>query len=292
MKKIATIIIVLIICIIGAWFIEKTTDTTTPPHDETTIGDVRVHIIDVGQGDGIWIDTGHENIVIDAGNKGQGKTMINYLEQHGVKELDAVVSTHPDADHVGGLADVINHFPVKAVYAPRVTHTTQAYKEFLEAVKKQQLSIKVAKQGVAINSTATDVNMMFVGPTKNYAKTDLNNWSAVLTLTHGQKKFLLTGDAETPAEEDMLAAGVIEAVDVLKVSHHGANEASTSDYLTAVKPQYAVISVGEGNRYHHPTASALKRLKASGATILRTDEHGSIVFTSNGKSISVKEEHE
>lgn len=216
--------------------------------------------------------------------------MIAYLEQHGVKELDAIISTHPDADHVGGLADVINHFPVKAVYAPRVTHTTQAYKEFLEAVKKQQLSIKVAKQGVTINSTAAGVNMTFIGPTKDYAKNDLNDWSAVLELTHGQKKFLLTGDAETPAEKDMLAAGVVEAVDVLKVSHHGANEASTSDYLTAVKPQYAVISVGEGNRYNHPTASALERLKASGAKILRTDEHGSIVFTSNGKSIAVEEE--
>ena len=290
MKKIATIIIALIICVIAALFIEKTTDTISPTNDGTTTSDVRVHIIDVGQGDGIWIDTGNENIVIDAGNKGQGKTMIAYLEQHGVKELDAIISTHPDADHVGGLADVINHFPVKAVYAPRVTHTTQAYKEFLEAVKEQQLSIKVAKQGVTINSTAAGVNMTFIGPTKDYAKNDLNDWSAVLELTHGQKKFLLTGDAETPAEKDMLAAGVVEAVDVLKVSHHGANEASTSDYLTAVKPQYAVISVGEGNRYNHPTASALERLKASGAKILRTDEHGSIVFTSNGKSIAVEEE--
>lgn len=290
MKKIATIIIALIICVIAALFIEKTTDTISPTNDGTTTSDVRVHIIDVGQGDGIWIDTGNENIVIDAGNKGQGKTMIAYLEQHGVKELDAIISTHPDADHVGGLADVINHFPVKAVYAPRVTHTTQAYKEFLEAVKKQQLSIKVAKQGVTINSTVAGVNMTFIGPTKDYAKNDLNDWSAVLELTHGQKKFLLTGDAETPAEKDMLAAGVVEAVDVLKVSHHGANEASTSDYLTAVKPQYAVISVGEGNRYNHPTASALERLKASGAKILRTDEHGSIVFTSNGKSIAVEEE--
>lgn len=290
MKKIATIIIALIICVIAALFIEKTTDTISPTNDGTTTSDVRVHIIDVGQGDGIWIDTGNENIVIDAGNKGQGKTMIAYLEQHGVKELDAIISTHPDADHVGGLADVINHFPVKAVYAPRVTHTTQAYKEFLEAVKKQQLSIKVAKQGVTINSTAAGVNMTFIGPTKDYAKNDLNDWSAVLELTHGQKKFLLTGDAETPAEKDMLAAGVVETVDVLKVSHHGANEASTSDYLTAVKPQYAVISVGEGNRYNHPTASALERLKASGAKILRTDEHGSIVFTSNGKSIAVEEE--
>ena len=142
MKKIATIIIALIICVIAALFIEKTTDTISPTNDGTTTSDVRVHIIDVGQGDGIWIDTGNENIVIDAGNKGQGKTMIAYLEQHGVKELDAIISTHPDAGHVGGLADVINHFPVKAVYAPRVTHTTQAYKEFLEAVKISSLLVK------------------------------------------------------------------------------------------------------------------------------------------------------
>lgn len=290
MKKIGIIVLAIIICIIAAVVIEQADEAPSPNKKVQTDGDIRVHIIDVGQGDAIWIDTGKENIVIDSGNKGQGKTVINYLEQHDVKALDAVISTHPDADHVGGLADVINHFPVKTVYAPRVTHTTQAYKEFLQAVKKQKLSIKVAKQGVDIPSVAEGVTMTFIGPTKDYSKADLNDWSAVLELTHGQKKFLLTGDAETPAEKDMIAAGVLEPIDVLKVSHHGASEASNTDYLAALQPEYAVISVGKGNRYNHPTADALKRLKATGANILRTDQHGSIVFTSDGQTISVEEE--
>lgn len=285
MKKIGIIVLAIIICIIAAVVIEQADEAPSPNKKVQTDGDIRVHIIDVGQGDAIWIDTGKENIVIDSGNKGQGKTVINYLEQHDVKALDAVISTHPDADHVGGLADVINHFPVKTVYAPRVTHTTQAYKEFLQAVKKQKLSIKVAKQGVDIPSVAEGVTMTFIGPTKDYSKADLNDWSAVLELTHGQKKFLLTGDAE----KDMLAAGVLEPIDVLKVSHHGASEASNTDYLAALQPEYAVISVGEGNRYNHPTADALKRLKATGANILRTDQYGSIVFTSDGQTISVEE---
>lgn len=288
MKKIGTVVLVVIICLIAAIFMNDE-DEKTPTNIQTD-GDVNVHIIDVGQGDGIWIDTGKENIVIDSGTKGNGKTLINYLEAHNVTSLDAVISTHPDADHVGGLADVINHFPVKSVYAPRVTHTTQAYQAFLAAVKAQNLKIKVAKQGVTIPSKAEGVELTFIGPTKEYSTSDLNDWSAVLKMTHGEKKFLFPGDAETRAEEDMIAAGVLEDIDFLKVSHHGAKEASNTDYLTIVKPEIAAISVGEGNRYGHPTDEAVKRLKAAGATIYRTDEHGSLTFISNGKSISVEEE--
>ncbi|WP_010285842.1 ComEC/Rec2 family competence protein [Kurthia massiliensis] len=290
MKRIGTILLVVIICLIGAIFMNDDDSNEKQPSNIKTDGDVSVHIIDVGQGDGIWINTGKENIVIDSGTKSNGQTLINYLENHDVKQLDAVISTHPDADHVGGLADVINHFPVKSVYAPRVTHTTQAYKAFLTAVKAQNLKIKVAKQGVTIPSNAEGVTLSFVGPTKDYSTSDLNDWSAVLEMTHGEKKFLFPGDAETRAEEDMVAAGVLDDVDFLKVSHHGAREASNTDYLNVVKPEIAAISVGEGNRYGHPTDEALKRLKAAGAKIYRTDEHGSLTFISDGKSISVEEE--
>ncbi len=257
----------------------------------TSVNDeVSVHIIDVGQGDSIFIQTPKENIIIDGGNKGKGQTVIEYLKQQGVTQLDAVVSTHPDADHIGGLPDIIDAFPVKSVYAPRVTHTTIAYRNFLQSVKAQGLKIKVAKKDVQIPLKESSLDLHFISPVKDYSKSDLNDWSGVLFMQHGDKKFLFTGDAETPAEEDMLNAGVVQKVDVLKVSHHGAKEASNSNFLAVLKPTYAAISVGEGNRYHHPTFDALNRLKAVHAKIYRTDQHGNIVFTSNGKSISVKVE--
>ncbi|WP_397538391.1 ComEC/Rec2 family competence protein [Rummeliibacillus pycnus] len=256
----------------------------------TATDQVSVHIIDVGQGDSIFIQTPKENIVIDGGNKGKGETVIEYLKQHGVKQLDAVISTHPDADHIGGLADIIDAFPVKSVYSPRITHTTIAYRNFLQSVKAQNLKIKVAKEGVSIPVDEKSLDLHFIGPVKDYSKSDLNDWSGVLLMQHGDKKFLFTGDAETPAEEDMLEAGLIPKVDVLKVSHHGAKEATNADFLAVAKPTYAAISVGEGNRYHHPTDEALSRLNAVHAKIYRTDQHGSIVFTSNGSTISVKVE--
>lgn len=259
--------------------------TSPTSHEE-----VNVHIIDVGQGDSIFIQTPKENIIIDAGNKGKGETVIDYLKQHGVKKLDAVVSTHPDADHIGGLADVMNAFPVKSVYAPHITHTTIAFRNFLQAVKAQDLKIKTAKKGVVIPVEEKSLLLQFLAPVKDYSKSDLNDWSGVLFMQHGDKKFLFTGDAETQSEEDMLKAGVLTKIDVLKVSHHGAREATNTDFLNVIKPTYAAISVGTHNRYHHPTAEALHRLQAIHAKIYRTDQHGNIVFTSNGKTISVKVE--
>lgn len=175
--------------------------------------------------------------------------------------MNAVVSTHPDADHVGGLSEVFSKLTVKSVYAPRVTHTTQAYKNFLTAVKKEGLKIKPAQKDVTIPSKDKSVKLRFLGPVKTYSKSDLNNWSAVLQLTHNKKKFLFTGDAETKAENDMLKASVLSKVDVLKVSHHGAKEATTTSFLNKVKPTYAVISVSATNGYGHPTSATLNRLK-------------------------------
>lgn len=175
--------------------------------------------------------------------------------------LDAVVSTHPDADHVGGLAEVINSIEVKKVYAPKVSHTTIAYKNFLTAVKNQGLKITQAKTGVEIPTTEENLSLKFIAPVTTYSQSDLNDWSAVLLLQNGNNKFLFTGDAEFPAEDDMLAKNLIPQVDVLKVSHHGAEEATSDAFLAKAKPTYAAISVSATNGYGHPTAVTLNRLK-------------------------------
>jgi len=250
---------------------------------------VKVHIINVGQGDAILIQTGNENILIDGGPKGKGDDVVNYLKKQKVKTLNAVVATHPDADHIGGLAYIIKNMNVKSVYAPKVSHTTQAYKDFLQAVKKKKLTIKSAKNGVEIPTKAKDITLKFIAPVKEYNKKDLNNWSGVLLLQHNKKKFLFTGDAEKQAEKDMLAKKLIPAVDVLKVSHHGAKDATTAEFLAKAKPKFAAISVGKNN-YGHPTKEVLNRLKKVGAKVYRTDKSGTIVFTSNGKKVTVKTE--
>lgn len=262
MKK-TSIFIVLLIAI-GLIFELTDSNDSNKSTDQTFTGkasDVLVHIIDIGQGDSILIQSKKENILIDAGNKGAGDEVIAYLQKNNVTTLDAVVSTHPDADHVGGLAEVINSIEVKKVYAPKVSHTTIAYKNFLTAVKNQGLKITQAKTGVEIPTTEENLSLKFIAPVTTYSQSDLNDWSAVLLLQNGNNKFLFTGDAEFPAEDDMLAKNLIPQVDVLKVSHHGAEEATSDAFLAKAKPTYAAISVSATNGYGHPTAVTLNRLK-------------------------------
>ena len=249
---------------------------------------LKVHYMNVGQGDSTLIQTPNgKNYLIDGGKKGQGKVVTAYLKKQGVKKLDAVIATHPDADHIGGLITVIKSFKVSAVYAPKVSHTSQTYKEFLTAVKGKKLSIKTAKQGVKIATGTSAVTLTFLAPVKTYNKTDLNNWSAVLLLKHNQKKFLFMGDAETKAENDMISKKLLSKVDVLKVGHHGAKNTTSTNFLKKVSPKYAVISVGK-NGYGHPTSEVLNRLKARKITVYRTDKSKNIIFTSTGKKLTVK----
>ncbi|GIN86997.1 hypothetical protein J6TS2_33830 [Heyndrickxia sporothermodurans] len=242
-----------------------------------------VHFIDVGQGDSIYIKAPNgENILIDGGKN--GNTVVSYLKKQKVKTINVMISTHPDADHMGGLDEVLKAFKVKSIYAPKVSHTTQVYKNFLTAVKKEGVKIKSAQKGVTV--PIKGVSAKFVAPVKTYSKSDLNDWSAVLRLTYGKKSFLFTGDAELKSETDMLKSKQTLKADVLKVGHHGAKTSTSASFLKAVKPTYAVISVGKGNSYGHPTSTVLNRLKSSKVKVFRTDKQGSIVAKTDGKTIS------
>lgn len=245
--------------------------------------EMKVHFIDVGQGDSIYIHTAAgENILIDAGN-GKGTATINYLKKQKVRTINYLISTHPDADHMGGLNDIVNNFNVKTIYAPKVSHTTQVYKDFLTAVKKKKLTIKTARRGVKI--PVKGVTATFLAPVKDYGKTDLNNWSAVLKLTYGKKSFLFTGDAETKSENDMIQSKQNLKADVLKVGHHGAKTSTNNAFLQKVKPSNAIISVGKKNNYGHPTSTVLNNLKSNKVNVYRTDKQGTIIAVTNGSSL-------
>jgi competence protein ComEC len=243
-----------------------------------------VHFINVGQGDSIYIKAPNgEDILIDGGNK-DGSDVVAYLKKQKVKDIEFMIATHPDADHIGGLDEVLKAFPVKNVYAPKVSRTSQAYKDFLTAVKNKKLTIKTAKADVTL--PIKGVTAKFVGPVKSYSKSELNDWSAVLKITYGKKSFLFTGDAEAKAEADMVKAKKDLRADVLKVGHHGAKTSTSTTLLKAVKPTYAVISVGKNNSYGHPTSEVLNRLKSYKVNIFRTDKQGTIIATTNGTTLS------
>ncbi|WP_110927293.1 ComEC/Rec2 family competence protein [Bacillus massiliglaciei] len=249
-----------------------------------------VHFIDIGQGDSALIQTSSgENYLIDGGEREKSQQIIAYLKKLKVKTIDSVILTHPDGDHVGGLAAVIQTFRVNNIYASKVAHATVSYKNFLKAVQKKGLKIKKAENGVVIKTKAKKTSLSFLAPVKSYDKKDLNNWSAVLLLKHHQKKFLFTGDIEKEAEKDLIERGLIPKVDVLKVAHHGSHTSTTASFLKKAKPKFAVISLGD-NDYGHPTPEVLRLLKACKSQIFRTDQDGTVVFHSSGWRLTAETE--
>ncbi len=247
-----------------------------------------VHFIDVGQADCSLIICDDESLLIDGGNVGDSGLIADYLVNAGIKELDYVICTHAHEDHVGGLGDVLNKFTVtEAVFAPETGADTNCYKDFLTAVEAQELEITVPEAGSEISLGSSTVT--FIAPvTEDY--NDINDTSIVTRITYGETSFIFTGDAEREAEQDILNAGTDISADVLKVGHHGSENSTTYPFLREIMPEIAVISVGENNKYGHPTEEALSRLRDADVTVYRTDMQGHIVIKSDRQNLTVKTE--
>lgn len=257
---------------------------------ENSEDSLEIHFIDVGQGDAILImGPNGENLLIDAGTNRNTDDLLSYIQEQGVKSFTAVVATHPHEDHIGGLDKVIDKFEVQNVYMPRVTHTTKTFEDVLDAIERKGLRIKRITSGVRIPISFGDA--MFLAPVSEEYE-DLNNYSGVLRLQHGDHAYLFTGDAEMLSENEMLSEHPPELLraHVLKVGHHGSSSSTSKDFLDAVRPVYGIISLGEDNSYGHPHAEVLERLEDSGVTVLRTDLDGTIILRSDGKEIKLLKE--
>lgn len=254
--------------------------------DKPTIpsGQLKVHFINVGQGDSILIELHNgQTMLIDAG---PDDSVVSYLNQQGIKKINYLIATHPHADHVGGMAAVIKSFDIEKVYMPRVSHTSKTYENVLLAVKSKGLKITSAKAGRTIlNQDGLKVN--FIAPCGS-SYDNLNNYSAVVKIQHGNTSFLLTGDAESLSEQQMLSSGTNLKSDVLKVGHHGSSSSTTPSFLKAVSPKYAVISCGAGNQYGHPYQDTLSKLNNAGVKTYRTDTNGTVIFVSDGKTLTIQ----
>lgn len=252
---------------------------------ERQSGQLEVCFIDCGQGDAILIKTpAGEYMLIDGGTKEEGVNISKFLHNQGVKQLAVVVGTHPHSDHIGGLANIINAFPVKKVYLPRVTHNTTVFEELLNAIKGKELTVNTTRQGVKI--PLEGIEARFIAPAReNYE--DLNNYSAVIRIEYGDISFIFTGDAEECSEKEMLASGESLKANVLKVGHHGSSSSTCQAFLKAVVPQYAVIMCGADNDYGHPHQETLAALEALEIKVYRTDLDGTIIMKSDGHGINI-----
>ncbi|MEN6328120.1 MAG: MBL fold metallo-hydrolase [Syntrophomonas sp.] len=249
---------------------------------------LKIHFIDVGQGDSILIQSPQgENLLIDGGETDEGKKVSDYLRAQGIKELAVIVATHPHSDHIGGLIEVINTFPVANVYMPAVTHSSQTFEELLSAIKDQKLKISTARAGVGIPIKGFQAE--FLAPQKNQYE-DLNNYSAVVRLSYGQNVFLFMGDAEKESEAQIMQSGLNLKADLIKLGHHGSSSSSSPEFLVAAAPRYAVIMCGIGNDYGHPHRETLAVLNKLKVEVSRTDQDGNIVINSDGSHINIKSE--
>lgn len=248
--------------------------------------DLSIHVIDVGQGDSIFIKTPMgKTILIDGGEPEEGKTVTSYLRKNRVKKIDVLIATHPHADHIGGLIDVIKEFQVHDFYMSRKIHTSKTYETLLDVAKAKGLKISAAKNDIVVN-IETDIVLYFLGPLKDY-QDDLNNWSAVVKMDHKANSFLFTGDIEYVVEEDLMAtydSNFLQA-QFLKVAHHGSSTSSSQRFLEIVQPKVTVISNGKDNSYDHPHSEVMDRLRNLNVSIYSTEKQGTIVIKSDGNRI-------
>lgn len=250
-----------------------------------TSGELIIHYLDLGQADSILLELpNNEIMLIDAGNNSDGQKLVNYLREQGIDTIDYLIGTHPHADHIGGLDDVIENFVIGRIYMPEVIHTTKTFEDVLLAVQRKGKKITPARTGVSIIDDPVS-QIYFLSPISNNYK-DLNHYSAVVKVDFLDKSFLFTGDAEKINEEEMIEKyGVRLKSHILKVGHHGSNTSTTEEFIKIVKPDYAVISVGKDNSYGHPSALVIQRLQNHGVKIYRTDLQGTIIARSDGQQI-------
>ncbi len=244
-----------------------------------------VHYIDVGQGDSILIKAEGLNVLIDAGERGNGDKIVSYLTSQGIKRLDYVIATHPHSDHIGSMSEVLEEIPAANIIIPELTRestpTTRVYEDFLKAAGDAGAKVIAARPGETY--AGRQAVLTILGPCRQ--NDDLNNMSVVARLDFGSTSFLFTGDAETPAESAMLEQGMDVHADVLKIGHHGSDTSTGTDFLARVQPAFCVISCGKGNDYGHPHEETLEKLERRGITPFRTDQDGTVVFGSDGSTL-------
>ena len=223
-------------------------------------GDLTVHFVDIGQGDCMVLTQDDHAMIIDAGDNDKGTVVQSYLEYLGISELDYAILTHPDADHIGGADVVLYKFDCDRVLMPDHSSDTKTYEDVIRVIDDKQIPVEHPVPG----DTYTFGNASFtvLSPSKEYK--DNNNNSIVIRLTYGLPL----------------------SADVLKLGHHGSSSSTSDDFLSAVDPTWAVISCAEGNKYGHPHAETMNKLRASGISVFRTDEQGTITATTDGTTIT------
>lgn len=288
-KKIIIIILSVIIVLVLSLFSEQLKPLFEPLEaDGTRIdSEFSVHFINVGQGDCTLIKTPDGNMLIDAGENGYEKTVLDYLEAQGVDSLKYLVATHPHSDHIGGVAEVLDAVPTENIIMPRLsknnTPTTTTYEKMLTAIKNSGAKVIAAKPGNEYSFGGAEFTVL--APFEQ--DENLNNMSVVLKLSYSGYSFIFSGDAEKEVENQILKAGYDISADVYKGAHHGSSTSNSKKFVRAINPTYAVLSYEEGNSYGHPHRETVDLFNEEGITYYSTADYGTIIFTVDNNVLDI-----
>ena len=245
------------------------------PQQPSSQGEAALYVLDVGQGDSLLLESGGQWALIDAGTADSAQAVLGALEEFSVPQLSLAVATHPHADHIGGMAEVLSQVDVRHFWMPDVVHTSAVFDGMLTALEGSGAEVQAVQRGDEFALGQLTLRVLSPGPEPD--GDDLNNASVVLLCEGAGVRMLLTGDAEQPVEEEIVRQG-LGRIDILKAGHHGSRNASCEELLAAAQPRWAVISCGIGNSYGHPHEETLERLERSGAQVYRTDTQGRVSF--------------
>lgn len=295
-RKVVTIIGAIIFIAFAVWFYWPEIQTALTPDipsaaEPSVVADgAEVYFFDVGQGDSVLIRVDDYTMLIDASVREAGDTIVQNLHALGVTELDAVIATHPHADHIGGMTQIIETFPIGTFYMPVLpdedTPTTRTYENMLDALTEQQVTVKQITDETNIPAPENAV-FKVLSPYDGDVWDETNDYSAVVHFSYGEISFMMTGDAEEPVEERILDTGADISAEILKCGHHGSSSSTTPDFLWAVDPEVAVISCAEVNDYGHPHRETMASLKEQGCDILQTWRDGTVCIVTDGEYYSV-----
>jgi len=253
--------------------------------------ELRVSFLNIGQGDSSLIQTmDGKNILIDGGPDDSVIFELSKELSWFDRTIDLMILTHPHADHISGLTEVIERYDVRKILYTGVPHSSPTYIHWLKLVQEKKIPITIISKSQTIELTE-DCFIEILYPISSLLNLDvsnLNNTSVVLKLVHGETKFLFTGDIESETESELLRSGIDLSADVLKVAHHGSDTSTSLEFLKAVRPEFAVMQVGEDNKFNHPSIRILKRLERMNVEIFRNDIDGTVRFKSDGKNIFLK----
>lgn len=246
-------------------------------------GDLTVQVLDVGQGLSILAESDGHYLLYDGGDRGASSFVVAYLEDQGVTELDYVIASHYDADHISGLVGALNVYDTEVVLAPDYETDSQIYDSFQEKAAAQGLTVTHPEPGDSYE--LGNASFTVLSPIQDEYSDD-NDYSVAIRLEDGDTSFLFTGDASVDSEAEMIASGETLQSDVLVLGHHGSSTSSSDAFLDAVDPSAAVVSCGLSNSYGHPHREIMEAIQNRGCDLYRTDLQGTLTAVSDGSSIT------